>query len=121
MAVNRTFRKPLEGPAPSIELQYDSITSCTDSTANAFSLSGESNFAGQELEPERLNLPDLVKIAKNLSSRSAQNPTELNAKIKLWRVIAPEDSLNVETATIDEVLLSSILQDFESFAHHKKA
>ncbi|MEM8771365.1 MAG: hypothetical protein AAGD92_06930 [Pseudomonadota bacterium] len=53
----------------------------------------------------------LVACARRVVHLRAQNAGQLLDKIVLWRALACEDALSYETASLDEALILSIVED----------
>ncbi len=58
-------------------------------------------------------LDQLVLMSETLARRKAADPIDVLTKIYVWRVMAPEDARSYETATPDEALVLSIMDDCE--------
>lgn len=58
-------------------------------------------------------LDQLVLMSAKLARQKAKHPSDVLTKINLWRVMASEDARSYETATPDEALALSIMDDCE--------
>lgn len=64
-------------------------------------------------------LDRLSSVSKYLSEKPSTDFSELNCKIKLWKILAPECIFNSLENTVDEKLLLSIMDDFISMNQEK--
>jgi hypothetical protein len=58
-------------------------------------------------------LDGLAAMCGELARREAKSPADVLTKISVWRVMASEDARSYDTATPDEVLALSIMDDCE--------
>ena len=73
----------------------------------------QASQAAFENEGDTEALDKLVEISELLINRRAVTLDDVRGKIRIWRTLAPEDALCPESASVDERLMLSILEDIE--------
>jgi hypothetical protein len=66
---------------------------------------------GEQMDDDLWN--HLHEISYRLTTIPAANMADVRAKIRLWRILAPESAFDEEEQTPDEALLCSIIADVE--------
>lgn len=74
-------------------------------------------YVCDDLEPEDHQeqvdtiLDRMGEIGTLAAEEKSQSLNDVAAKIGIWRLLAPEDALNIDTATTDERLMISIVEE----------